>query len=137
MRRVDETEIFKALSVPSRMRILMLLKAEGPLPVKTLAEKLGMTAPAVSQHLKALRYVGLVRSERNGYFVPYEVNERNLSDCCGAVVRICACSEEECGESEEEGTSEALAELLERRRTLLAELRGVEEEIAREEEGGA
>ncbi len=135
MRRGDETEIFKALSVPSRMRILTLLKAEGPLPVKTLAEKLGMTAPAVSQHLKALRYVGLVRSERQGYFVPYEVNARTLSECCGAVVRICACNEDECGEADEEGTSEALGALLERRRALLAELRGVEEEIAREEAG--
>jgi len=40
-------EIFRALSVPNRMRILMLLKTQGSLPVKAIAETLNMTSPAV------------------------------------------------------------------------------------------
>jgi ArsR family transcriptional regulator len=122
-------DVFKALSVPSRMRILMLLKSEGPLPVKSIAEDLGMTSPAVSQHLKVLRHVGLVRAERQGYWVPYSVNAEALSDSCGMIVRVCACSgcREEASESRE---SESETEILLRRRDeLLSELQRIEGEL--------
>jgi DNA-binding transcriptional ArsR family regulator len=76
MRRAEATEVFKALSVPSRMQIFSLLKREGPLPVKEIAGSLGMTAPAVSQHLRVLRTAGLVTSKRQGYWVPYAVDAR-------------------------------------------------------------
>ena len=52
MNQAHAAEVFRALSVPNRMHILMLLKAKGPLPVKTIAETLELTSPAVSQHLK-------------------------------------------------------------------------------------
>lgn len=119
------TDLLRAVSVPSRMQILTLLKARGPLPVKRIAKLLGMTSPAVSQHLKVLRNVGLVHSERHGYVVPYEVNADGLADCCGRLIRVFAC--ETCGSVPEEGAAVTETEaLLQRREALLGELRQVE-----------
>jgi len=63
-----------ALGVESRIRILQLLR-ERALCVNALAARLGMTAAAVSQHLRVLRDAGLVRGERRGYFVHYTVGD--------------------------------------------------------------
>ncbi|MCX6094172.1 MAG: metalloregulator ArsR/SmtB family transcription factor [Candidatus Bipolaricaulota bacterium] len=129
-------EIFRALSVPSRMQILLLLKSSGPMPVKTIAETLDMTSPAVSQHLKVLRQAGLVQSERQGYFVPYSVDAHALSDCCGMMVRVCACPAH--GDTADPaGRETESAALVREREALLHELERVEKELAtlRGEEG--
>ena len=71
--------ICKALSVPSRVKILQILKVSS-LCVNALAQELGMTAAAVSQHLRILRDADLIRPEKRGYYVHYvldwEVLER-------------------------------------------------------------
>jgi ArsR family transcriptional regulator len=85
------SEVFKVLGDSTRLRILDLLKHEGALPVKTIAEKVGISAAAVSQHLKALKYAGLVSSERQGYWVPYSVDEEALENCCGMLIDVCSC----------------------------------------------
>ncbi len=122
-------EVFRALSVPSRMRILLLLKSSGPLPVKTIAETLDMTSPAVSQHLKVLRQAGLVQSERQGYFVPYSVDAHALSDCCGMIVRVCACPGPS-GAAEPAGNGTETGALVRQREVLLRELERVEKELS-------
>ncbi len=84
-------EVFKVLGDSTRLKILDMLKAEGALPVKTIAAKVGVSAAAVSQHLKALKYAGLVSSERQGYWVPYSVDEEALENCCGMLIDVCTC----------------------------------------------
>ena len=124
----NTAEIFKALSVPSRIKILSLLKTEGPLPVKNIAETLGMTSPAVSQHLKVLRVVGLVDAHRQGYWVPYAVNSAALHDCCGHLVQVCACPD--CTDPSKSGYGDTEAEnLLHKREQLIGELQRIESEL--------
>ena len=72
--RLNSSEIFKALSVESRIRIIELLKSKGSLGVKNIAEVIGITPAAVSQHLKVLKHAGLVRSTRKGYWIPYSID---------------------------------------------------------------
>jgi ArsR family transcriptional regulator len=91
----DCCDIFKALSVATRVKIIEILKAHGPLGAKKIAESIGVTPAAVSQHLKTLKQVGLVRSERRGYWIPYEVDVRALEDCRIRVGEVCSC---DCGE---------------------------------------
>ena len=67
---IEPAEIFKVLSVETRVKIIELLKANGALGVKEISERLGLSSPAVSQHLKILKQAGLVRSERRGYWIP-------------------------------------------------------------------
>lgn len=87
----DPAEIFKVLSVETRVRIIELLKANGALGVKDISGKLGITPPAVSQHLKILKQAGLVRSERQGYWIPYSINEDAMEDCREILNKVCSC----------------------------------------------
>jgi ArsR family transcriptional regulator len=87
-------DIFKALSVETRVKIIQLLKAKGPLGAKKIAELVGVTPAAISQHLRMLKHVGLVRSERKGYWIPYEIDTEAMEGCRFKLSEICSC---ECG----------------------------------------
>jgi len=124
----EPSEIFKALSVPSRIHILSLLKAHGPMPVKDIAEAVGMSSPAISQHLKVLKHAGLVDAQRDGYWVPYAVNAAALHDCCGHLIQVCACPH--CDGHQEDQAGDSQTEmLLHKREQLLVELQRVENEL--------
>jgi DNA-binding transcriptional ArsR family regulator len=78
-------EIFKALSDPTRLRLVKLLNdcqpgvcKGGPLCVNALAHQLGVTQSAVSQHLRILRQAGLVRGARHGAFMHYALDPDGL-----------------------------------------------------------
>lgn len=78
-------EIFKALSDPTRLKLVKLLSertpnecGNGSLCVNALAHKLGVTQSAVSQHLRVLRQAGLVKGERRGPFVHYSLDQNGL-----------------------------------------------------------
>ncbi|MHC4457577.1 MAG: ArsR/SmtB family transcription factor [Planctomycetota bacterium] len=78
---MDEIEkladIFKALSEPTRLRLVNLLsKNDGALCVNAMSHMLGVTQSAVSQHLRILRQTGLVRGERRGQFVHYFIDKK-------------------------------------------------------------
>ncbi|MGD8992036.1 MAG: metalloregulator ArsR/SmtB family transcription factor [Desulfobacterales bacterium] len=79
-------EIFKALSDPTRLRLVKLLNdcrpgvcQGGPLCVNALAHQLGVTQSAVSQHLRILRQAGLVRGARRGTFMHYSLDPEGLN----------------------------------------------------------
>jgi DNA-binding transcriptional ArsR family regulator len=80
MDEIEElAEVFKALSDPTRMRLVKLLgEGGGALCVNALAHRLGVTQSAVSQHLRVLRQAGLVRGERRGHFVHYSLDQGGL-----------------------------------------------------------
>ncbi len=89
--KLEPSEMFKALAVETRVKIIDLLKSEGPLGAKKIAEWVGITPAAVSQHLRILRQVGFVRSERNGYWIPYSIDEKALENCREVLTEICTC----------------------------------------------
>ena len=86
-----QAELFKVLGVESRIRIIELLKQNGPLGVIEMSETLGITPSAVSQHLKILKHAGLVRSERKGYWIPYDIDPDTLEQCGGLLSEVCNC----------------------------------------------
>jgi ArsR family transcriptional regulator len=69
----------RALSVEARVKIIDLLR-NGPLCVGALSHKLGISQSAVSQHLRILKDVELVRSVRKGLFLHYEINAKKISE---------------------------------------------------------
>jgi DNA-binding transcriptional ArsR family regulator len=74
-------EIFKALSDPTRLRLVKLLSEHrGALCVNALARRLGVTQSAVSQHLRVLRQAGLVQGDRRGYHVHYSLDQDRLAE---------------------------------------------------------
>ena len=71
-----EAELFRALGDPTRLKLFRLLCSQrqpNAVCVGALAGLLGVTQSAVSQHLRVLKAVGLVRGERRGYHVHYFV----------------------------------------------------------------
>ena len=66
-----------AISHPGRREMLRLV-LEGELPVSALAERIGVSQPAASQHLKVLRDAGLVRVRVDGRRRLYAVDADGL-----------------------------------------------------------
>ncbi|MDX2501876.1 MAG: metalloregulator ArsR/SmtB family transcription factor [Deltaproteobacteria bacterium] len=104
--------MFKALAVETRVKIIDLLKSEGPLGAKKISEFLGVTPAAVSQHLKILKQAGFVRSERNGYWIPYSIDEETLNSCREVLTEICTCGCQGTGNFREEELSDSSLESL-------------------------
>lgn len=84
-------DIFKVLAVENRIRIIELLKRKGALCVNAITRDLGITQSAVSQHLRILRQLNLLRNERKGYWIHYSLNEAKLEQCRSILNMVCSC----------------------------------------------
>ncbi len=76
---VTNQDALGAIADPTRRAIVEAL-AGGPLPVGRLAERLPVTRPAVSQHLKVLKDAGLVRERAEGTRRVYRLDPRGLAE---------------------------------------------------------
>ncbi len=73
------SRIFKALSDPSRLRMMRLL-AVRDLCVCEVMAALDMTQPTASHHLNILEDTGLLRAKREGKWTFYGIAEPSLVD---------------------------------------------------------
>lgn len=69
-------EVFAMLADATRVRIILALR-EGELSVNTLAETVGKSAPAVSQHLAKLRMARIVLTRQEGTRVFYRLADEH------------------------------------------------------------
>lgn len=76
-RATTTSDAFNAIAEPRRRDILTLLR-DGERPVADLAERLGMTQPQTSKHLRVLREVGLVAVREAGKQRVYGLDARGL-----------------------------------------------------------
>ena len=128
--KLQPSEMIRALSVETRLRIIELLKAKGPLGAKKIAGLIGITPAGVSQHLRTLRHAGLVNSERKGYWIPYSIDEEALESCRQVLNEVCTCGCRGSGEFREKKLNESsLASLKRREKQLQSELTVVREKI--------
>ena len=86
----EQARVFSALADPTRLKLVKLLfrqpKPEAPcrqrhpdaMCVNALAQLLGVSQSAVSQHLRVLKSIGLVKGERCGYHIHYHINRNTL-----------------------------------------------------------
>ena len=83
------TDIFRALSDPTRLRILHLLRS-GELCVGDLVSVLGVPQSSASRHLVYLRKAGLIEGRRHSYWTFYVLApaktalRRKLLECLDA-----------------------------------------------------
>ncbi|MCX5995582.1 MAG: metalloregulator ArsR/SmtB family transcription factor [Chloroflexi bacterium] len=76
-----QAAVFSALADPTRLRLVRLLcrqRDPNALCVNALAAFLGVTQPAVSQHIRVLKSAGLVKGQRRGYHIHYFINHDTL-----------------------------------------------------------
>jgi DNA-binding transcriptional ArsR family regulator len=72
-------KVFRALSDPTRRRVLQLLH-ERPMTAGELAEEFDLSKPTMSGHFAVLREAGLIYSERSGTTLTYRLKLSVLED---------------------------------------------------------
>ena len=82
--QIDELQAasLRALSSPHRVRLVHLL-VSGPREVREITDALGLSQTATSQHLAALRAVGVVEASRAGRRVGYRLTDPDIAVACG------------------------------------------------------
>ena len=74
MKSLDkQSEIFKALSEPNRIRIIKMLQQKS-LCVCEITEILQLAASTVSKHLSVLKSAGLIIDEKDNKWINYKIN---------------------------------------------------------------
>lgn len=69
----NQNNVFKALSDPTRRKILQLLK-EKDLTAGEIADYFDISKPSISHHLNLLKQADLVMDERRGQNIVYSLN---------------------------------------------------------------
>ncbi len=78
----NQNSAFKALSDPSRRKILQLLK-EKDLTAGEIAESFNISKPSISHHLNLLKQANLVIDERHGQNIYYSLNTTVFQELLG------------------------------------------------------
>ena len=71
--------VFKALSDPTRRRVLQLLR-DGPMSAGEIADHFDVSKPTMSAHFAVLREANLVHAEKTGKSVVYHLKLSVLED---------------------------------------------------------
>lgn len=66
------TDVFKALSDPTRRRVLQLLR-ERPMAAGELADHFAVSKPTMSGHFAVLQQAGLIAAEKHGRSIVYRL----------------------------------------------------------------
>jgi ArsR family transcriptional regulator, zinc-responsive transcriptional repressor len=81
--------VARSLSDENRLRILLCVN-EGKKSVSGIVEALNLSQPLVSHHLKELRRSLLVKVERRGPFVYYEIADPRILEIVAALKELAA-----------------------------------------------
>ncbi len=74
---MNASKVFSAIGDPTRYKIFRILMKRKDICVSEIAKILKISVPAASQQLRILESVGLIRRERMGQMICYEVNVKN------------------------------------------------------------
>lgn len=96
MLNIATADALRLLGDESRLKLFEALKA-GPRYPGDLARHLKVTPAAVSQHLRVLKGVGLLRADRQGTRIRYALKHEVLRQLAKVFGRICACECDCCG----------------------------------------
>lgn len=77
---VDVSDFFKVFGDPTRLRLLILLDTKGEMGVNSISEALGMSQSAISQQLKVLRQMRLVRFRKDGRSSLYRLSDEHIRE---------------------------------------------------------
>jgi len=71
--------VFKALSDPTRRRVLQLLR-ERPMLAGELSERFAVSKPTMSAHFSVLQEAGLIEAEKSGRTIVYRLKMSVLEE---------------------------------------------------------
>ena len=86
----EQAKLFAALADPTRLKLFQILCNQDPRGchcVNKLSHLLGITQPAVSQHLRVLKNAGLVIDQRRGFRTHYQIDPEGIKSCQASLLR--------------------------------------------------
>ena len=72
---MNKTDFLKALSDPTRLKIVQLLNQKQALCVCDIISELDQPQPTISRHLNQLKQIGILESERKGTWIWYSISQ--------------------------------------------------------------
>jgi len=79
----DIATVMRVLADPTRRAVFEQIAAAGELTVGVLTRSNGVSQPAISQHVRALKDAGLLGERRDGRMIHYRCEPRGLSPLVG------------------------------------------------------
>jgi len=75
-------EVLKSLGDEKRLKIIKILASniDETFCVSDIAQQLGISQPATSQHIKVLKNIGILEENRRGFRVFYTINSDVLAE---------------------------------------------------------
>jgi DNA-binding transcriptional ArsR family regulator len=80
--------LYRALGDETRLRIIGLIAEIGPLPVRELSSRVGLSQPLISWHLRILRLAGIIDTQRNGREVICQLRKAAFEELHDAEARL-------------------------------------------------
>lgn len=84
----ESSELMRALAHPLRIKILEFIDQNGSVNVNKIYNTLKLEQSITSQHLRILRAVGLVQTEREGKYIHYSLNYDMIFRTLGTLERF-------------------------------------------------
>jgi DNA-binding transcriptional ArsR family regulator len=84
----EAAAMLRLLANERRLLLLCILIAEGEAHVGRLAERVGLSQPALSQHLAKLREDGLVATRRSGTTIHYRIADPRVARIISALHEV-------------------------------------------------
>ncbi len=99
MKNISKTvDAFKAIGDSTRFKILQLLSEYETLCVSTLALRLKIAQPTVSQHLKILKTAELVQANRTGNHIHYYIKPDKLNQLSTRLSKLSEIKQKKCSD---------------------------------------
>lgn len=82
----ERAKVFKALSDPTRLRMVELLADSDELSGSEIAENLGISLALLCHHWRTLEHAGLITKKKEGQTASISLNRQLLADCLKDVI---------------------------------------------------
>ena len=84
---MSEIEVYKSLADPTRLKILEFIK-DGEKCICEIIPHTGKSQPNVSQHLKVMKYAGIINERKDGTRIMIKPSDKDIYKIIDQVKRL-------------------------------------------------
>ncbi len=84
---MSEIEVYKVLADPTRLKILEFIK-DGEKCICEIIPHTGKSQPNVSQHLKVMKYAGIINERKDGTRIMIKPSDKDIYKIIDQVKRL-------------------------------------------------
>jgi DNA-binding transcriptional ArsR family regulator len=75
-------KFFKAAADENRQDILSVISKHQPINATDISKHIKLSQPTLSHHLSKLSNAGLIKTEKKGKEIFYQIDNKTINDCC-------------------------------------------------------